>query len=198
MPAKFKKKYKSEILKGKAKNVTGEMKKEFAIRVKMFIKTMILDAIQKGISPVNMKNAYPKNTGGKSRYQKYSESYQDQITRRAAYLHFKGGGSVRIDDEDDQDFIDELNEYLIKNGKKLRPVNLKVSGKMLKSLKSKITKNEKVTVWFTDEKAKYHDKEGAGKSKVLRRLLPRGVEEFNRAIQRKIIDAAGEAVKDLL
>jgi hypothetical protein len=170
MPAKFKKKFKSEMLSGKAKNVTDEMKKEFAIRVKMFIKSMILDAIQKGISPVNMRDAYPKNTGGKSRYIQYSDSYKKKIKR---------GGEDMM-------------------GKRQRPINLKLSGKMLNSLKAKITKNEKVTVWFTDEKAKYHDKEGAGKSKVLRRLLPRGVEEFNRAIQRKIIDAAGEAVKDLL
>lgn len=168
MPAKFKKKFKSEILKGKAKKVTDEMKNDFARRVKLFIKTAVIDSIEKGVSPVNMKDAYPKNTGGKSRYGGYSSGYIN-----------------RMKNADDM------------YGKKQRPVNLTLSGKMLRSLKSKIIKG-KVKLWFTDEKAKYHDKLGAGKSKVFRRLLPRGIEEFNRAIQLKINEAASESVRDLL
>ena len=171
MPTKFKKKFKSEMLAGKAKRVTDGMKKDFARRVKLFIKSEIVDAIEKGISPVNMKNAYPKNTGGKSRYTGYSESYKKRINAKKGKLKSMG--------------------------KRQRPINLKVTGKLLNSLKARYTRDG-LRVWFADEKAKYHDKLGAGKSKVLRRMLPRGIETFNRAIQRKIIDAAGESVKDLL
>lgn len=181
----------------KAKQVTNEMKKDFVSQLNVWIKGEILESINKGISPVDQKNAYPKNTGGKTRYQKYSESYQDQITRRAAYLHFKGGGSIRIDDEDEQDYIDELNEYLIKNNKRIRPVNLKVSGTLHRSLKKKKGPGY-LRLTFEDPKAIYHDQKGAGKSKVIRRLLPRGVEEFNRPIQRRIIDTIELVINKLI
>lgn len=181
----------------KAKQVTNEMKKDFVSQLNVWIKGEILESINKGISPVDQKNAYPKNTGGKTRYQKYSESYQDQITRRAAYLHFKGGGSIRIDDEDEQDYIDELNEYLIKNNKRIRPVNLKVSGTLHRSLKKKKGLGY-LRLTFEDPKAIYHDQKGAGKSKVIRRLLPRGVEEFNRPIQRRIIDTIELVINKLI
>lgn len=196
MPANFKKNFKSEILKGKAKNVTDEMKKDFARRVKLFIKGAVLDAIEKGVSPVNMKNAYPKNTGGRSRYQKYSPSYVEAMQGKAAYFT-KNGKVIRAEiDQDDKELV-KFSKELYGN-KKQRPVNLKLSGKMLNSLKSRIVKDGRIRLWFSDEKAKYHDKLGAGKSKVFRRLLPRGIEEFNRAIQLKINEAAGESVRDLL
>ncbi len=78
--------------------------------------------------------------------------------------------------------------------KKERPVNLKVTGKLHKSLKSRLTKNG-VAFWFSDKKAKYHDKEGAGKSKVIRRMLPRKGEQFSKTITKKIFDILEKAVK---
>ena len=196
MPVRIKKKFISKLLADKPKKITDDVRKDFARRVNFFIKGVVLDSIKKGISPVNIRKAYPKNTGGKSRYQKYSKSYVEAMQGKAAYFT-KNGRVIRAEiDQSDKELV-KFSKELYGN-KKQRPVNLKLSGKMLNSLKSKIVKNGKIRLWFSDEKAKYHDKLGAGKSKVIRRLLPDNNEEFNRAIQRKIIDTAGEAVKDLL
>jgi hypothetical protein len=56
-------------------------------------------------------------------------------------------------------------------GKKPRPVNLTLTGKMLRSLISRDTKSGFV-IYFTDKLAKIHSEEGAGKSKVIRKLMP--------------------------
>ena len=81
--------------------------------------------------------------------------------------------------------------------KKKRPVNLTLTGKMLNSIKVRKTR-EYVKVWFADEKAKYHNDEGAGRSKIIRRLLPKDGEQFSRNIQNKIVEALGEAIAKVL
>jgi hypothetical protein len=99
------------------------------------------------------------------RYDKYSPSYTDQIKKK------------------------QLGD------KKQRPINLKLSGTMLRSIKSRLTINY-VRVWFSDAKAKYHDKLGAGKSKVVRRMIPdpeKG-ENFNAGIRRRLKKAMQDAV----
>jgi hypothetical protein len=93
---------------------------------------------------------------GEGNYQKYSDSYKKAIR----------GGRL--------------------GNKSVRPVNLKVSGKMLNSIKTRITKTGFV-LWFSSSIAKYHDKEGAGKSKVIRRMLPRDGEKFRIDIQNKLM-----------
>lgn len=84
----------------------------------------------------------------------------------------------------------------IKNmsGKSERPVNLKVSGRLHRSLKARLTRKG-VSLWFADKKAKYHDIEGAGKAKVIRRMLPRDGEQFSRTIRERIIDIVDNALK---
>lgn len=80
--------------------------------------------------------------------------------------------------------------------KKKRPVNLEHTGKLLKSIRSKRTR-EYVKVWFTDKKAKFHDKLGAGKKKVKRRMVPnpKKGEQFNAGIRKKIVNAVSMAIK---
>jgi len=96
---------------------------------------------------------------GKGRFKKYSESYSKQIKR----------GKVQ--------------------GKSTRPVNLKVTGKMMKSLEYKKITNG-VRILFTDEKALYHNKLGAGKSKVKRRIMPIDEgEEYSRVITSRLTNA---------
>lgn len=56
-------------------------------------------------------------------------------------------------------------------GKKKRPVNLTLTGKMLNSLIDKPTKNGFV-IYFTSKLAKIHSEEGAGKSKTIRKIMP--------------------------
>jgi len=75
----------------------------------------------------------------------------------------------------------------IKN-KNVRPVNLKVTGKMLDSFKIKKLRKG-ISFIFTDPKAIYHDELGAGKSKVIRRMLPRDNERWYRPIQKRIDEA---------
>ena len=144
-------------------------KPRFFRMVNGFVKDLIVSTIKKGISPVNQKTAIEKNTGGKSRYQKYSESYTNQMG--------KGSGALK--------------------SKKQTPRNLELTGKMLKSIKSRKFKNY-LKVWFSDKKANYHNDEGAGKSKVIRRMLPKDGEEFSRSIQNKIVEALGEAIKSVI
>ena len=57
--------------------------------------------------------------------------------------------------------------------KKKSPVNLFLTGEMLNSMYVDRDETRQV-VWlgFADKKAKYHNDMGAGKSKVIRRLLP--------------------------
>lgn len=103
---------------------------------------------------------------GYGRFQKYSESYLKAIDRN------KG------------DFV----------GKKKSPVNLYLSGDMMASMK--VTKDDKkVVVEFGSEVASYHNEQGAGRKKVIRRLLPTGDgETFNREIMKRIRDALKQAV----
>lgn len=73
-------------------------------------------------------------------------------------------------------------------GKKLRPVNLTLTGRMLQSIKSRLLFNG-FSVWFTSPIAKYHTVEGAGRSKVKRKMLP--VEDgdtFTRLINKNLAD----------
>ena len=131
-----------------------------------FIKDEVISSIQSGRSPVNKGGSSPKNTGGGLRYEKYSDSYRSAIKR----------GSIK--------------------GKSQTPRNLTVTGKMLRSIKSRMTKNY-VRVWFTSPIAKYHDKLGAGKSKVIRRMIPdpKKGEKFNAGIRKRIANALRGAIK---
>jgi hypothetical protein len=144
-------------------------KPRFFRMVDKFIKELIVSTIKKGISPVNQKTAIEKNTGGKSRYQEYSESYINQMG--------KGSGALK--------------------NKKRTPRNLELTGKMLKSIKSRKFKNY-LKVRFSDKKAKYHNDEGAGKSKVIRRMLPKDGEDFSRNIQNKIVETLAKAIKSVI
>lgn len=162
MPVKIKKRLKALAFAEMAKP-------KFLENVSKIIKPLIKDAISKGISPVNQKKGLgKKNTGGKSRFQKYSQSYIDTFGTASA------------------------------PNKKERPVNLNLTGALIKSL-SVQKKKDYVEVEFKDEKAVWHNDEGAGKSEVIRRLLPTGEnEEFSRNIQNKIVEALSEAIKSVI
>lgn len=131
---------------------------------KKIFKEEIISSIEGGRSPVEKGGIDPKGTSGKLRYEKYSESYTKAIKRGRH------------------------------GSKRLSPINMKLSGKMLKSLKIRINK-ESVTVWFSSPIAKYHDKLGAGKKKVIRRLLPTTGENFNAGIRKRLVNALRDAFK---
>lgn len=175
-----------------------QAKEGFYKLVQNTIVKAIKEFILRGISPVK----------GQVRYDKYSDSYRDQIKMNKAFLRNKKGGifvieklssaeldtyragdEARADNLINEYYIKELNEHLLKANKKVSPVNLKVSGDLLDSLTA--TRNERgVLIKFDDKKAKYHDIEGVGRARTLRRLLPntggRDGEAFNDRLLRNI------------
>lgn len=149
----------------KLKEKYDKVKPEFHNRIKKFIADEILYFISIGVSPVKGGGVSPKNTGGGSRFVKYSNSYLKTIKR----------GDL---------------------GRKLKaPVNLYVTGDLYKSIRVKGNAT-KTFVSFDSPIAKYHNQMGAGKKKVIRRLLPNGKgEEFSKVIQKKIVQTLKDVVK---
>ena len=115
-------------------------------KTSVLLKEEIVDSLQKGISPVKLRN---------TRLKGYSKSYLEQI-KKGRYKEFS---------------------------KKQRPVNLTLSGRMLKSIKSRLTKTG-MTIFFSNPLAKYHNDQGAGKSKVIRKMLP----DENQQVSKEILD----------
>lgn len=166
---------------------------------------VIQDTIIKGISPVQ----------GVNRFQKYSQSYIDQIEGRVTFRMIKGkavpvvtkvvtttniragktskneskkGANSKITFETKKTSSNKFEMDFKKfNGKLKSPVNLSVSGEMLKSLKATYSSNE-TTVLFTSPIAKFHNDLGAGKKKVIRPLLPKDGQRFTALIGKKLND----------
>jgi hypothetical protein len=101
---------------------------------------------------------------GRGRYTGYSESYKSQM----------GRGRYKT--------------------KRRRPVNLTLTGKMLRSIKSRQT-NKGETIWFSDEKAAYHQL--GTKYIPIRRLLPEANEELSRVIMVLLEKRLEKFVNDL-
>jgi hypothetical protein len=90
-------------------------------------------------------------------------------------------------------FKNYSESYSKLKGKK-SPVDMTVTGDMLDSLRVE-SKNGSLIVEFTDEKAKYHDIDGVGKNKIVRRLLPRqGAERFRSDIVKILKDFVTKAI----
>lgn len=87
------------------------------------------------------------------RFEPYSDSYKSAI-RKGRYRAF---------------------------GKLLRPVNLKLSGRLLKSIAARQTLKG-FTIYFTNKLAKIHSILGAGKKKVIRKLFPSGNEKWKESV----------------
>ena len=82
---------------------------------------------------------------------------------------------------------------------KISPVTLTQTGALLKSL-TMVNTEKGVRVYFTDEKAIYHNDLGVGKNKVKRRLLPTAEgERFNTSLFNRVVkylrDALSKATK---
>jgi phage gpG-like protein len=183
------------LVKGKikSKQFLKVMKKQEWFIKSLFFKIVdkqrnyIIDAIEqlilKGISPVY----------GKRKFQRYSSSYIDQIKGKVKFFTNKRTMTVYAVHPEKKKFQTGLGQE-----KKLRPINLKLSGKMLDSLNLK-TKNNSAVIGFSDEKAKFHN-EGAnlwhGGKLPERRLLPnRTGEKFHKNVFKLIRDYAGEAIE---
>ena len=107
---------------------------------------------------------------GQGRFEKYSQSYIKQI---------KAG---------------RFN----KESKKTRPVNLTLSGSLMKSLFTKPIRNG-LLIGFDNKLAEIHNKLGAGKSKTIRRMLPTNQgEEFTRSITLRMREVVRKVVNRII
>ena len=115
-----------------------------------------------------IKGISPVKGGGK--WTKYSESYAKEI-RRGTSSRMRAAGSKRV-----------------------TPANLRLTGQLHTRLKVFMSRKALV-MQFKDFLADIHNKLGAGKSKVIRRLLPTEQDEqFNRRINTVIFDQLNKAV----
>lgn len=84
-------------------------------------------------------------------------------------------------------------------GKDISPVNLKLSGELHNSLKvygiGLLSKTYVLRISFNDFLADIHNRRGASKKKVIRRLLPtNNGEEFNYGLTRILLNSLKDAV----
>lgn len=157
------------------KSLVAQTRKRFSTRGVRKVKQAINQDMIRGISPVK----------GAGRWVRYSKSYKDQIKGRVRFFTIHGkvvavkaGRGKRVTND------------VIKNAsptKQIGPVNLRLSGKLHKSLKVFTTggflSSFRMLVQFRNKLADIHNRRGAGKSKVVRRLLPtRRGENFNKRI----------------
>ena len=103
------------------------------------------------------------------RFVRYSETYIDAIKKGTGEAEKKGG--------------------------QRSPVNMTLTGEMLKSLEI-VRRGDAILMQFDDPKAYFHNNSGAGKSRVIRRLLPdNNGERFNAVLQRKFVAAMKRIMK---
>ena len=171
-----------------SKNIPALIRKEFSKTAPIRIKRTIIQDIIKGISPVF----------GKGKWTKYSKAYKEVIRNKAAYRTINGK-VVRFTDKK---LVKKLNaDYHAKASpsKKISPVNLRHSGGLHRSFKvftkGGFRRRFRMVFRFNDKLADIHNRRGAGKSKVVRRLLPdKQGERFNRTIEKKILSELRKAV----
>lgn len=139
------------------------------------LKEQIIESMERGVSPVE----------GEGRYKDYSDSYKDQIG--GVYKNSKGKKIKKSG----------FSSLKSKFNKSVRPVNLKLSGDMYESLTIKKAQRG-LLINFSSPLAYIHDKLGAGKKRVIRRILPRKNENFSGAITTTLTKASREYLKRLL
>lgn len=183
----------SKVIKALKKS-NANIKNEFVHLVERkgkYLTDAIKDLITKGISPVF----------GIRKFQRYSESYNEQIKGKLSFFTTKSKVVVPVIEEKTSNGKGKKKTYA-KQGlgynKKLRPINMTLSGKMLDSLKAGNRRDEAM-IWFDDEKATYHN-EGAklwhGGELPKRRLLPTNDgERFHKNVFKLIRSYVGEAVE---
>jgi hypothetical protein len=191
-----------KILKSEVKNINKLFRRELK---QIDIPNQILDLIKKGISPV---------AGAIGRFKKYAQSYIDVIQGKAKYISFKTGKVVRIEPkllQGEQTKVKFTKTGLVQGktqkakyekfekglgvGKRISPVNFKVSGEMHEGLKY----NESTGEITAERDANGYNlwqihNDGEGKLPE-RRLLPtRKGERFNRRIDQKITEALAKVL----
>ena len=177
------------------RNLIPKVLEQSADNVGQVIVDDIKANLKRGVSPVE----------GEGRFDGYSKSYLKQIDQAnfLGQLQKKGkkkyGGELASLLSKIDTTVPANIEYLRSNNKKKRPVNLRVSGKMIDSLRyivSAFADKGQIVIEYTDKLAYIHTVLGAGKSKVIRKALPQGNETLSRTILRKVNTILGASIKD--
>jgi hypothetical protein len=151
-----------------------EVRKEFRKIGPKAARKKVLSNLSKGVSPVE----------GKGKFQKYSKSYKDFILGKVSFRKING----KVIPFQNEDPI--LNAATPK--KRRSPVNLRFTGQLWNSLKvftsGGFTDRFRLVFDWRDFLADIHNQRGAGKSKVIRRMLPTEKNEnFNKDINDTIL-----------
>lgn len=147
---------------GKYYQACDKARAEWVKVISPYLETEIVATILRGQSPI----------AGEGRFVGYSPSYLTKI---------KFANSRKMSSD-----ITILRMRM--NGKKQRPINLKLTGDMLGSIYTRTVANG-LEVGFKSKIAEYHNDLGAGRSKVIRRMLPnKPGEEFSKVIMKNIRD----------
>lgn len=164
-------------------SILAPVRKDFLAEVQQSFGDRVNQVILSGTSPV----------AGFGRFDDYSDSYKAEInsatgTAKLQSSTKKQGVSMNMR-------ISATQNKMVNNGKRLRPVNLKVTGDLLASQVLSVGPNG-VSMSYTDQKFIYHNETGAGKSHVLRRMLPtRKGEKFSSVLTKWLTDAASAMLK---
>jgi hypothetical protein len=199
-------KFKAKVDSKEMKKSLNKYRDEFIKQTSNELQGLILNEIENGRSPVQ----------GFGRFAKYSDSYLAQINMKSAFRTLPNGKIIawnKLSSKELKSFraskqavkqnkqigelIEHLNIKFLEYNKKPRPVNLTLSGKLLSSLK--ITPKESdIEITFTDELFDVHNKQGAGKSQTVRRMLPTNKgEKFSRSITLRFAEIASLVAKKI-
>jgi len=167
------------------KSLVGKVRAEFKISGPKIIRKAILKDISLGISPVK----------GKGPFVKYSEMYKEMIRGKIAVFK-KHGKTIVIRAKKGKKLVNQATKY----NKGISPVNLILSGKLHKDLKAftigGLTTSFRLVLKWKNKLADIHNRQGAGKSKTIRRLLPtESGESFNNTITNVMLNEVKKAVK---
>ena len=180
------------LLNTKSKDsLIPKVRAEFRKKGPRKVKQAIMRDIVRGISPVK----------GGGKWRKYSASYKQTI-KGEAFLDENGewvifrhvGGKVRKIEVDSKKLGRNKFQEEASPTKRITPVNLRHTGGLHRKFRV-FMKRKALIVQFNHFLANIHNKLGAGKSKVIRRLLPteKG-ESFNRRIDGVIFGELKKAV----
>ena len=131
----------------------------------------------------------------------FANNNKNRVRNNVVRLMEKGISPVKGKEWDD--YSDSYNTKIDRDpslkalGKKKKPVNLKVTGELHDSIDAENVKG-KLVIETTDKLAIIHDSEGAGKKKVIRRIVPRGNEQWHDSILRPLKKDLKTLVKKIL
>lgn len=135
------------------------------------VKAKYLELVRSGVSPVK----------GQGRFKKYSDSYVESIKGKVAFRKIKG----RVVPIRSGDILEGSASFFSRYGKAQRPVNLTLTGQMLRTVR--IRRNPSLYYFEIDIDSPISEHHNNGTSKMPRRaLIPKEGEEFTRVLEKHI------------